>query len=277
MDSFSESILLTSALLTTLLLFLFWRTRQARKQQIKRYQQGISLLQLLRVTLTKTQQHRGLSNGFLHGDRSTQGKISQLQREIAQQSVLLETNSRWLVDNERWLAIKDHWQRLSTHYINHQPSYSLAQHNKLILSILHLIEDCAEQHHLQELGLQEQTSIEHLWKSLLFNAEFIGQARAVGTGVTTAKRCRSVERIRLKYLHSKLSDYHHSLSGAACSRALSSLLTTIETEVIINQPKISSSKYFNLATRALETSMKEFDQGLSELSQQVATRSIYRI
>lgn len=267
MDHFSQSLLIITLLVTGLLLLTLWRNRQTGRKQHQRYRDGIAWLQLLRVLLTKTQQHRGLSNGYLHGDSSAQSKIAQLQREISQQSNQLEVHGSWLIQTERWGSIKDHWQRLSANYMNHQPSYSLEQHNKLILNILHLIEDCAEQHHLQELSLQGDESVEHLWKSLLFNAEFIGQARAVGTGVTAAKRCNSVERIRLKYLHSKLTEFKQTARNVASSSALAPLLLSIEQDVILNEPNISSSDYFSMATQALDSVMEEFDQGLSDLKQ----------
>lgn len=270
MEGLSQHALLVAGLTISLVAVLSWRTRQIKKQHIRRYQEGIAWLQLLRVVLTKTQQHRGLSNGFLNGDQSAQTKIAQLQREISRQAKVIEGHGSWIHQTERWKAIQDHWQRLSANYMNHKASYSLEQHNKLILTILHLIEDCAEEHHLQELNNQDQQSVDHLWKSLLFNAEFIGQARALGTGVTAAQKCNSVERIRLKYLHSKLNEYKQTPSGSACAAQLTPLLSSIEQEVIVSEPKISPSDYFAMATVALDTVMLQFDQGLSELSKSLS-------
>ena len=274
MDSLSHSILVSIFFVLALLFTLYIRNQSVKRYQHQRYQQGILWLEELRQLLTQTQQHRGLVNGYLHGDIQNQSRIAKLQASINHQASKLVQLGAWIQHNERWNAIADHWSKLSANYMNHQAHYALEQHNKLILNVLHLIEDCAEQHHLQELNTDKNVSVEHLWKSLLFNAEFIGQARAIGTGVTAAKSCSSVERIRLKYLHSQLRDYQSSSTSMPRNDELDRLLKSIEEQVIVTEPSMTSTEYFNLATRALEAVMLEFDRQLSKVAQQVTNKTL---
>ncbi|MCM2679066.1 nitrate- and nitrite sensing domain-containing protein [Echinimonas agarilytica] len=256
------------AMLVLLAVFSILKIRRSHARHLARYQHGIEWLQSLRAFLTPMQQHRGLTTAFLNGDKDMAIKIGQVQQQIERQIRALKSQGDWISSTSRWEGILDHWQRLSANYINHTPSYSLEQHNRLILNILHLIEDCAEQHHLQELTIDGQLSAEHLWQSLLFNAEFIGQARALGTGVAAAHHCGSVERIRLKYLHSKLSSYNQVCNNNLCRTKLTPLLASIQNEITIQEPSITATKYFGIATDALETVMKEFDAGLLQVRQQ---------
>ncbi|MBD1390431.1 nitrate- and nitrite sensing domain-containing protein [Neiella sp. HB171785] len=271
MDNYLNIVLVVLAVSALLAVVVWFSNYRIRQQTNMRYQQGIDWLQQLRELLTAVQQHRGLTNGYLNGDESAKIRIAELQRQIGQAIAKLNQQGPWIQRSERWKSIQDHWARLSTNYINHQASYALEQHNRLVLNVLHLIEDCAEQHHLQELQLAANQPAEELWKSTLFNAEYIGQARALGTGVAASAHCSSVERIRLKYLHSKLEEYQLSVATSQIKGKLSPLLSSIETNVMVSHPSIQPSAYFALATEALDSVIVGFDQGLEQLNRQIKT------
>ncbi|GGA79809.1 hypothetical protein GCM10011369_22240 [Neiella marina] len=271
MNSYLNIILMVVAISALLIVVMWFSNYRIRQQANMRYQQGIDWLQQLRKLLTSVQQHRGLTNGYLNGDDSAKIRIAELQRQISQVIAKLNQQGQWIKRSERWSSIQDHWARLSTNYINHQASYALEQHNRLVMNVLHLIEDCAEQHHLQELQLTSNQPAEELWKSTLFNAEYIGQARALGTGVAASAHCGSVERIRLKYLHSKLEEYQLSVATSQIKGKLSPLLSSMEANVMVSHPSIKPADYFALATEALDTVLVGFDQGLEQLNRQIKT------
>ncbi|MBW8190456.1 nitrate- and nitrite sensing domain-containing protein [Neiella marina] len=260
-------IIVTAGLL--LISLVGWTNLRARRQSQQRYLTGISWLQQLRLLLTAVQQHRGLTNGFLNGDSKAKARIAEQQRIINAQINTLNRLGKWSHQNERWLSIQDHWERLASNYINQQASYALEQHNRLVLNLLYLIEDCAEQHHLQELYLTSNKSADELWKATLFNAEYIGQARALGTGVAAAHHCSSVARIRLKYIHSQLDSYCRQANDSNINEKLRPLLISLESDIMVAHPAINPLDYFSLATNALEAVVEVFDRGLEQLAQQL--------
>lgn len=269
MTSYLEIVIAIAVFALVIVVIALTSSRQAKRQTQQRYLDGIAWLQQLRILLTTVQQHRGLTNGYLNGDTSSKPRIAEQQRAIVAQINKLNQQGKWIDKNERWLGIRDHWSRLSSNYINHQPSYALEQHNRLVLNVLYLIEDCAEQHHLQELYLSNSKSAEELWKATLFNAEYIGQARALGTGVAAAHHCSSVARIRLKYIHSQLDNYRLKAGNRQINEKLQPLLNSLEHEIMSASPSIKPLDYFALATEALESVVQGFDQGLAQLHKQL--------
>jgi hypothetical protein len=257
------SVLLISifALLTFII---YWELchRQRSKQRLV---SGLIWLKHFRSLMILVQQHRGLSNGYLCGDQSLQSRIQPLQSKINQAIHQLEQGGDWLANNPDWPNIKHHWGRLSEGFKYLTPSNSLEQHTKLIMNVLYLIDDCAEQHRLYEMKDKQQRSIRYLWQTLLVTIENIGQARAVGTGVAAAGVCNSVDRIRLSYLHQAIDGVQVETSDRSASNAVTQLLNVLEQRVNIDNPAVSANEYFDIATLALEEVLQHFDNALHEL------------
>jgi len=239
-----------------------------QRRQRARYIDGIHWLQQLCQLLALLQQHRGLSNGFLNGDEAAALRISQLQSQIGQQIEVLNRQGVWIHLSDLWLGIQDHWGRLGQSYRHIGARESLAQHNRMIGHMLHLVADCAESHQLHLLE-QEQQPVTYLWQDLLGTVEYIGQARALGTGVTAAGCCNSVDRIRLNFLHNRLSSCMSQLQAAPVSGALGNLLETLRHRVIVDLPTIHPGEYFEQASGVMELLMEEFQTGLSQLESQL--------
>ncbi|GAA5214652.1 hypothetical protein ACFSJ3_05365 [Corallincola platygyrae] len=258
------------AALTVLVVVISFLHLRAKHAAELRLTEGLDWLHRFRQLLTLVQQHRGLSNGYLCGDVDLLRRINPLQSKINQSSRALSQGGNWLAGNENWSGIESHWHRLACGFKSQTPANNLEQHNKLITSILYLIDDCAEQHRLYEMKDSNKRSIRYLWQELLVTAENIGQARAIGTGVAAAGACSSVDRIRLGYLHQAIDAFTGKdvdvQSGYRSGKSsVTALLKLLKTEVIVDKPAVSANAYFDAATLALEEVLKQFDDTLMEV------------
>jgi hypothetical protein len=235
------------------------------RQNVNKQQAGISWLQLLAKLLTLMQQHRGLTTGYIGGDSSLKPRIDDLQRAINNQIKQVEQQGDWAKSNDGWIGINDHWKRLSGYYKDHSKDYNFTQHSSLIKSLLYLIEDCAEQHHLQELQCAKKQPASILWQQLLNAGEYVGQARAIGTGIAATGASSSVERIKLNYLKQQLEAFLLKNPMPELNPFIEQLLESISNHILIAKPDLTADQYFKLATAALDKIIENFTLRLNEL------------
>ncbi|MDF1644961.1 MAG: nitrate- and nitrite sensing domain-containing protein [Pseudomonadales bacterium] len=264
--SFSiQSLTLAIITFTALIILIYISHTLTTKRERKRAKEGVQYLEALTHVLTSIQRHRGASNGYLNGDENLKSRIPSLQSEVEQHLINTSKISPWIIDNERYSAIKEHWGRLSNSYIRLEPGNCLEQHNTLIKNVLFLIEDCAETHHLHELILTDNRQAAYLWKELLHAAEYVGQARALGTGVAASKQCSSVARIRLSYLISQLDGFRIKNSNSQMDQEIGQLRDTITERIMGTKPSVNAEEYFSLSSSTLDKIIVEFNNGLNQL------------
>lgn len=240
-------------------------------QRKKRQETGVYWLQSLRVLLSHVQQHRGLTTGYLNGDKALEPKIFQLQRSVSQDINGISRVDAWMTENERWQNITQHWARLAGKFASNTTENNLNQHNKLIQSILFLIDEMAEEHDLLLVKSRNDKPLHFIWRELLMASECIGQARAIGSGVVAAKECDSVSRIRLNYLSQKIKRstdlvWQEIPPSPQQRDRLNTLLTCIETRVTVERPDMMVITFFDIATKALDSLHEQYDEVLDNLS-----------
>lgn len=239
-----------------------------KKKNKARHQKGLARLKDLRFLLMSIQQHRGLTMGYINGDKALLNRIAPLKQNINTQIRNIQNQQHWDNENLIWVGVIDHWGRLSNNYENHDSKYNFTQHCNLILNMLNLIEDLAENHHLQELICSNNQNANFLWVQLLNTVEHIGQARAVGTSVAAAKKSTSVQRIKLNYLQNCINDFVKDKEHKIDTQMIESFLLAINKKILIDVPSISASDYFNLATEVSDIIFTKFDEYIDELSNQ---------
>ncbi len=267
MNPLESALLYVTAATVLLVVLAVLMQRRANRQYQHRLCTGLVWLALFRQLLNLLQQHRGLSNGVLCGDSELKKRIAPLQHEIDALFERLDKQDRWLATNDNWRAIASHWRSLEQGFENLTAANSLSQHTKLIASMLYLIDDCSEHHQLYEVKDGKKQSIRYLWRETLMAAEWIGQARALGTGVAASGRSSSVERIRLKYLHQAITANQQKL-GERSQAKLGSMLKIIESQLMQPVTSVSASEYFDLASGALSDVYQTFDEQLVQLKRQ---------
>ena len=234
---------------------------------------GLLLLQGLRQLLEHLQQHRGLSTGYLGGDHSLKGKVDQIRATIHSDQNNLDASS--LSCHERWESFTDHWSRLEHSALSLPVSDNIKQHNQLIANLLQLIEDIAARHSLLFVT-QPGDGVGTLWRELLYTTEWLGQARALGTGIAAAGQSTGVERIRLGFLceriralstiaHTDLKGHNQSglRSLQEAGQTVSMVLAVIETEFLsAASPQLAATAYFDQATKAIGAQFAVVDEML---------------
>jgi hypothetical protein len=227
------------------------------------FRSGIVYLKRLRTLLMYIQQHRGLTNGFLSGNLSVADDIKKIEVLVAREIAELSAIEGWIQDNKKWDSIIDHWKRINAHYQTIDADINLKQHNTLIANLLYLVDDLAYAHHLGKLGLIEATDTD--WRNLLFVAEYIGQARALGMGAVSRGHCTSVLRIQLNHLVVKIESNINPVWSESTRQDFRNFITVIEEQVITNTPSISPADYFKLATVCIEHVLLEFDRQVEKI------------
>lgn len=253
MNSTPDSLLIIALSLVVAIPVIALMLRSVRVRKLKQRQQlGITWLVSMAELLSHVQQHRGLTNGFLKGGEALAKQIPPLQLNIKRDLSNIESAGAWVVGYERWLGIVDHLSRLTTTYGKKDSTANLAEHNALIQNILFLIDDMAQAHDLLLVdGLQL------VWREMLATTEFIGQARAIGTGLSAEGYCDSVSRIRLNYLCEKIllqsRKLWEELSLDAAKRVpIDRLVRVIREKVAQERITISPAEFFEIATRAID-------------------------
>ena len=234
-----------------------------KKTEEKLFRMGISYLKKLRTLLTYIQQHRGLTNSYLSGNLVVETEIERIETLIKKEMTDLHSVEGWIRDNNKWDSIVDHWLRITAHYKGVDAEVNLKQHNNLIANLLYLIDDLAYAHHLGKLGLIEATDAN--WRNLLFIAEYIGQARALGMGVVSKGICTSVLRIQLNHLLVKIESNISPSWAESTQQDFRNFLKVIEDQVITDAPSITPAEYFKLATGCIEHVLSEFDRQVEKI------------
>lgn len=247
---------------------------QVVKQRHIRQMAGLSWLQTMKSLLAHIQQHRGLTNGFLNGSIELQAEIQSLQIQVSRDVANICQVGKWVEESDRWQNINQHWARLAGNFRHNDLDNNLVQHNKLIQSVLYLIDDMALQHGLLSLKVQGDKPFYLLWRDLLAASEFIGQARAVGTGVAAKGECDSISRIKLNYLCKKVSENTSAVwsqlnTDQQCIDATNELLQCVKRQIILDQVSMPAPKFFDLASKALNGLHDQYDHLIEEVRWQL--------
>lgn len=244
------------------LLFLALSLKRKRRIAERMLARGIEYIKLMRNLLTYIQQHRGLTTGYINGNTSVQAEIDKVNLHVKRIAQDIQDSGLWVRDNIKWMSLLDHWQRLAQSYLQGDADNNFKQHNILIANLLYLIEDVADSHHLAKMG---GGSLDTDWRYLLSIAEYIGQARALGTGVAARGECSSVMRIQLNHLRNKISGSVEEAWSEKLRQEIKSLMQCIETQLVVDKPTITPGDYFALATRCIDHILEQFDRQIENL------------
>lgn len=244
------------------LVFLMVSLRHKKHRSTLLFNRGIEYIKLLRSLLTYMQQHRGLTTGFINGNLAARPDIEALDIRIKRIMAEVDKTGEWMAENVKWSSLVDHWERLGLGYLQGDADKNFKQHNILIANLLYLIDDVADAHRLSKLT---GDTMDTDWRYLLSIAEYIGQARALGTGVAAKGECSSVLRIQLNHLRNKIASSVDASWPEKARVEIHYLLRCIETQLISDRPSIDANEYFKLASRCIEHVLEQFDRQIERL------------
>lgn len=260
-----QSWSLFSGVVAILIITLILTFTASKKNRRARQAKGLQWLSSFRELLSHIQKHRGLTSGYLNGGASLKLDVELMQSEVSLDLKSITRIDDSIESNSRWCGLTQHWARLAGNYETHTISHNLSQHNMLIKNVLYLIDDLAQECDLLLLKSRDQKPLHLYWRELLSAAEYIGQVRAIGVGVSTAEHCDSISRIRLNYLSEKIEGNTRRLwkelgddpKQAVC---IEQLLECIAQQLVLEKPSVAPSEFFELATAAIDSLLDQFDR-----------------
>lgn len=262
---------LFSAFIALLFIALFFRLQ---KQSEQRLSNQIEQLLLLRQLLETFQRHRGLSTGVMNGDASLKTEL------VDTQHTLLDIEQRILTalprQSARWQALLSQWHQIrqsveQTAQLTREQN--LLNHHRLIRNTIFLFEDIAADMDLSHLSHADQQAFRVLWHEVPQTAEWLGQARALGTGIAASQSSSPEQRMRLRFLHQKIAQQSAVAfsaqtlhADARLQQSVSEFLTCLEQELLDKEiPQIDARQYFEQATVTINAMLAVLDRALHSL------------
>ena len=260
-------IIFLFTMFASLVVFLFFylnhlhASKKSKRLQIS----GLNMLKDFRLLLTAIQQHRGLSMGYLNDDQGLSKRIKPLEIQMQKIFYDIDLNNEWLKGNVTWLGITDHWSRLLANYANYESEYNFRQHCNLVINLLNLIEECAETHQLQTLFSNTKSNTNFLWSQLLITAEHIGQIRAIGTSIASAKQATNLQCIQLNYLLLCVKEFLNNPYHQLDTKLIDGFIEIINQEILAESVNMSAEAFYNLATSTIDDLLAKSDDYLNQL------------
>lgn len=237
---------------------------------------GVLWLQALRTLITHVQRHRGLSAGVLAGDHSLQQRLTDTQLQVSRDFAQIGAVGEWIKHSSSWQGITQHWARLAGNVYQLNVSRAMDQHNRLIKNILVLVDDIALAHHLNS-GPAFKSNI---WRDLLTLAEYIGQARAIGTVIAAKGHDWSDNdyvkaRLNLQKVDQEIVA---TLETPRCRTGLDAqnlqhvldFLTYIDGQILREGPLVSAPEFYLEASKTLDRIYEKFDHELTRVTRRLA-------
>ena len=223
---------------------------------------GLGYIRKIRSILELGQKHRGLSHGFLNGDATLKSDINEIQKKLFSQISAIEFNGSQAVE---WNAISSQWKNIADTYSTQTVTDNFESHVNWIYRILDFIEEVAETHYLLRVKDFDQYNHNFLWKDFLQAIEFMGQARALGTGVAASGKCNSVDKIRLNYLFEKIDHAVKEIEritpfSSDIKTRVNTFLKYMSNDLYQSPIQVTPQEYFEIATFAISSMYDYFEK-----------------
>ncbi len=253
------------------LLYAYLRYRNAMRRDSMRLataRQALEGCGHLLALLRALQQHRGLSSGWLAGERQFERRMGARRQEVERELIaLVETAHAELLKARpcftphdlslfdfRWKTLVDELQGLSI-------EQSIARHSQMITHTLDWLTALGEARiELPVADLVDADAVRNYANRLPLLAEYLGQARAVGSGVAARGTCTPVARVRLMFLVSRsesLLKQAMQVAGdrqtLAAAHAVAALTGMVRQQLLAERTVVVSAEaYFATATEAID-------------------------
>lgn len=243
---------------------------QLKAAMLRRQDSGMARLQLLRQLLSHVQKHRGLTTSYLSGYFKVMEDIEKLQETVLRDFSAMSRIRSEVELSESWDSITQHWARLSTSFFKNDIENNLVQHNRLVQSVLFLIEETAVKHDLSHLQVSNAKAMSFLWRELLGAIEVIGQTRAIGTVIATQGDVSNISQHRLRLLRDQMAQATETVWSSFTitthhRKLLDELLRCIDERLLVPLPLVSPDEYFEKCTALMDCLYDQYDQLIHQL------------
>jgi len=216
------------------------------------------------------QQHRGLSSGWLAGERGFEQRMlarrSEIERFIASLAGTAEAETamaRPCFSQQDLALFRFQWRELIEQLPNLSIDQGIARHSALISRGLDWLAALGEAR--IELIMPDRSGaslVRNYANRLPMLAEYLGQMRALGSGVAARGHCSPVARVRLRYLATRTEMLHEEARAAsrdghpsqsAAAAAVVEILAVVRREMLEGTAiEVTADAYFATATRAID-------------------------
>lgn len=267
----------------------FLTRRQRRQTRADRLRAAASALdgcaELLGL-VRALQQHRGLSSGWLAGERSFEPRMLERRqdvenrlRDLARCATLESAMPRPCLTPNDLALFRFRWRELTAELAALGIDAGIACHSQLIARALDWLAALGEAR--VKLTLPQSASVDlacNYADRLPQLAECLGQLRALGSGAAAAGRCSPVARVRLRYLAARSDallaearDATRDPRAAAAGAAVQDLLDTVRQALLeATTVEMAAEAYFTTATRAIDAVYAWIDASGAEVRRALA-------
>ncbi len=253
--------------------------------------QGVTYFKAIRPLLAHMPQHRGMTNGFLNGDRTFRDRILAKRKDV---DAALAELAR--IDGELGGAlrtgglvgrIQQQWEALKSGSMEMTAAQSFAAHTRMIDDLLSLIVKVADG---SEITLDSELDSYYLGDALVNRlpalVEATGQARGLGAGAAAKHRLDGDQRTLLAMLADRIRTNSRSLAAGleaafdanpalgerigplvAASAASMEKFRTILHKDLLNarQINVSGVEVFDAGSAAIKDALALYDAVIPEL------------
>ena len=179
-------------------------------------QRGLEYIKTIRQLYQHLPQHRGMTNGYLHGALEYKEKILKKRQAIRSDITAIDAiNGRYgseFETNELWSSIKKDWQELEPRAFNSEARDVFSTHTALIDKLYRLIGKVSSG---SGLVLDSNVNTSFVIDTIVYRiplvTESLGQLRGLGTGVVAAGEVSLKQRVELGMLMGTLSSNYASV------------------------------------------------------------------
>lgn len=285
------SALVILAVLGATTCILLWQRRSTRTQRVQTALRALDgcavMLQLVRAL----QQHRGMSVAWLAGDAAFGAQMAARRQDIDRSIVALEDTARAedempraCVTHNDLMLFRFQWCELVDLIEQGKAGaeQSITRHGLLVSRALEWLAGLGEARvELGAAGCVDAGRVRNHIGSLPALAEYLGQARAIGTGVAARGQCAPVARVRLMYLASRIESLLRQALAASddsqtaidADRSVGAMMSTLRRHLLGGASGLSAEAWFAGATRAIDGVYAWIDECGADLRRELASPS----
>jgi methyl-accepting chemotaxis protein len=285
--SFKAKFIVVSLLCIVPLIFFFALLTAEQIKSIKSAEYELKASRYivpLRNLVEHIAQTRGMTNVYLNGDKSIEGKIknkrSMVNNDFEQLLVIDQQLGAVLSTQGFPLELKNQWQSITQQAFKLPTKEVFQRYTQLIAKVIDFMDTIARQGHmLQDADAANSYLINSLLQTIPNQVEALGQLRGKGAGVIAAKALttdnkllitsladtRTAKKLQkdVNYLFKVAPEIEQTLASTyqTASSQLTNYLALAQKEIInAEQPSINANHFFSEGTKAISSLLSLFDQ-----------------
>jgi hypothetical protein len=241
------------------------------KKQADKIKLGLALIVHIQKIISSCQQHRGISNAILQGNKTLKIQLISIQSQL--DKLIAEGNALGLNKFPQWESFVDHWPKLKMHSLNRDLTSQnlLRQHNVMVYGQLSLLDDLMSHHELTWIMFGSSIHMSQLCLDTLKVVETIAQSRGIGAGICSKGECIGLDKISLGFLRisiisptnellTELAEVDNTLlqsqlksSSKLIKDGVDNLIAIIENKILVNgRIDMDASEFFKVATQPID-------------------------